>query len=121
MNDAKKRIDELVTLLNRYNYEYYVLDNPSVSDQEYDRLMQELQSIEMNHPEWITSDSPTQRVGGQVLDSFTKITHERMMLSLGNVFNEEELSVIRRARNNKSNSIPYSYIFSLSNTKSTLL
>lgn len=85
------RLNEIKQLLNEYNYQYYVLDNPSVSDQEYDRLMQELQSIEMKHPEWITADSPSQRVGGQVLDSFTKITHERMMLSLGNVFNEEEL------------------------------
>ena len=85
------RLNEIKELLNTYNYQYYVLDNPTVSDQEYDRLMQELQSIEFNHPEWITPDSPSQRVGGQVLDSFTKITHERMMLSLGNVFNEEEL------------------------------
>lgn len=85
------RLNEIKELLNTYNYQYYVLDNPTVSDQEYDRLMQELQSIELSHPEWITSDSPSQRVGGQVLDSFTKITHERMMLSLGNVFNEEEL------------------------------
>ncbi len=86
-----ERLNEIKKLLNEYNYQYYVLDNPTVTDQEYDRLMQELQDIEMKHPEWLTSDSPSQRVGGQVLDSFTKITHERMMLSLGNVFNEEEL------------------------------
>lgn len=86
-----ERLNEIKKLLNEYNYQYYVLDNPTVSDQEYDRLMQELQSIETKHPEWLTSDSPSQRVGGQVLDSFTKITHERMMLSLGNVFNEDEL------------------------------
>ena len=82
-----KRLNEIKELLNEYNYQYYVLDNPTVSDQEYDRLMQELQSIEAIHPEYITADSPTQRVGGQVLDSFNKITHQRMMLSLGNVFN----------------------------------
>lgn len=86
-----ERLNEIKALLNEYNYQYYVLDNPTVTDQEYDRLMQELQSIEMKHPEWITVDSPSQRVGGQVLDSFRKITHERMMLSLGNIFNEDEL------------------------------
>lgn len=86
-----ERLNEIKKLLNEYNYQYYVLDNPTVTDQEYDRLMQELQSIEFKHPEWVTADSPSQRVGGQVLDSFQKITHERMMLSLGNIFNEEEL------------------------------
>lgn len=86
-----ERLEEIKKLLNEYNYQYYVLDNPSVSDQEYDRLMQELQTIELSHPEWLTNDSPSQRVGGQVLDNFTKITHQRMMLSLGNCFNEDEL------------------------------
>lgn len=86
-----ERLNEIKKLLNEYNYQYYVLDNPTVSDQEYDRLMQELQSIEAKHPEWLTDDSPSQRVGGQVLDSFNKVTHQRMMLSLGNIFNEEEL------------------------------
>ncbi len=86
-----ERLNEIKKLLNEYNYQYYVLDNPTVSDQEYDRLMQELQSLELKHPEWITADSPSQRVGGEVLDSFQKITHERMMLSLGNIFNKDEL------------------------------
>lgn len=86
-----ERLNEIKKLLNEYNYQYYVLDNPTVTDQEYDRLMQELQNIELKHPEWVTADSPSQRVGGQVLDSFQKITHERMMLSLGNIFNEDEL------------------------------
>ncbi len=85
------RLNELKKLLNEFNYQYYVLDNPTVSDQEYDRYMQELIQIETKHPEMITSDSPTQRVGGEVLDGFVKITHQRPMLSLGNVFNEEEL------------------------------
>ncbi|MEG0367953.1 MAG: NAD-dependent DNA ligase LigA, partial [Coprobacillus sp.] len=86
-----ERLKDIKKLLNEYNYQYYVLDNPSVSDQEYDRLMQELQNIELSHPDWLTNDSPSQRVGGQVLDTFTKITHQRMMLSLGNCFNEDEL------------------------------
>ncbi|WP_028042205.1 NAD-dependent DNA ligase LigA [Candidatus Stoquefichus massiliensis] len=86
-----ERLQEIKKLLNEYNYQYYVLDNPTVTDQEYDRLMQELQGIEAKHPEWITVDSPSQRVGGQVLENFTKVTHQRMMLSLGNIFNEDEL------------------------------
>ncbi len=86
-----QRLNEIKKLLNEYNYQYYVLDNPTVSDQEYDRLMQELQSIELSHPEWITPDSPSQRVGGEVLDGFTKVEHQRMMLSLGNAFNDDDL------------------------------
>ena len=86
-----ERLEEIKKLLNEYNYQYYVLDNPTVSDQEYDRLMQELQSIENAHPEWLTSDSPSQRVGGEVLEGFRKIEHQRMMLSLGNGFNEDDL------------------------------
>lgn len=86
-----ERLNEIKQLLNEYNYQYYVLDNPSVSDQEYDRLMQELQSIELSHPEWITPDSPSQRVGGEVLEGFQKIEHQRMMLSLANAFNKEDL------------------------------
>ena len=89
--DLKKRVEEITALLERYNYEYYVLDNPSVSDAEYDRLMQELIMIENEHPELRSNLSPTQRVGGQVVDEFNKIKHQRMMLSLANAFNEDDL------------------------------
>ena len=89
--DLKQRVEELTALLERYNYEYYVLDNPSVSDFEYDRLMQELIAIENEHPELKSPLSPTQRVGGQVVDDFKKITHQRMMLSLANAFNEDDI------------------------------
>lgn len=88
---AKQRIDELINIINKLNYEYYTLDKPSVSDQEYDRYMQELIKLENEHPELKREDSPTVRVGGQVLDGFNKVTHEVPMLSLGNVFNEDEL------------------------------
>ena len=81
------RINELVELLNKYNYEYYALDNPSVSDAEYDRLMQELIVLEEKYPEYKRDDSPTQRVGGTVISEFNKVTHNVPMLSLGNVFN----------------------------------
>ena len=89
--DIKMRIDELVSLINKYNYEYYVLDKPSVSDQEYDRLMQELMSLEEKYPEYKVKFSPTERVGSVVLSSFKKVTHKIPMLSLGNVFNEDEV------------------------------
>lgn len=85
------RIKELRLLLERYNYEYHVLDNPSVSDQEYDRLLQELLLLEQAHPEIDSSTSPTKRIGGSVEEKFIKIPHKRLMLSLGNVFNEEEI------------------------------
>ena len=87
----KERAAEITALLEKYNYEYYVLDNPSVSDAEYDRLMQELIMLEKEHPELVSPLSPTQRVGGLVQDEFKKVTHQRMMLSLANAFNEDDL------------------------------
>ena len=87
----KERIDEIRTLLEKYNYEYYVLDNPSVSDAEYDRLMQELIMLEKEHPEYASPLSPSQRVGGLVQEEFAKVDHKRMMLSLANAFNEDDL------------------------------
>ena len=88
---AKDRIKEITELLEKYNYEYYVLDNPSVPDSEYDRLMQELIKLEKENPDLISPLSPTQRVGGQVQDEFKKIRHKRMMLSLANAFNDDDL------------------------------
>ncbi|SFH24701.1 DNA ligase (NAD+) [Priestia megaterium] len=88
---AKSRVQELRDLLNQYGYEYYVLDQPSVPDAEYDKLMNELIEIEESFPELKTADSPTQRIGGQVLDAFEKVQHRTSMLSLGNAFNEEDL------------------------------
>ena len=91
MKDPKERIEELRETLNRYNYEYYVLDLPSVSDAEYDRLMQELMMLEKEHPELDSPLSPSKRVGGQVVSEFKKIKHKRLMLSLANAFNEADL------------------------------
>lgn len=88
---AKSRVQELRDVLNQYGYEYYVLDQPSVPDAEYDKLMNELIEIEESFPELKTADSPTQRIGGQVLDAFEKVQHQTSMLSLGNAFNEEDL------------------------------
>ena len=91
MTAKKARADEIKSLLNRYSYEYYTLDKPSVSDAVYDSLMDELKSIESECPELITVDSPTQRVGNKLLDGFQKVKHERRMVSLNDVFNKSEV------------------------------
>ena len=89
--DAKERINELVSILNDANYNYYVLDNPTITDQEYDKYLRELINLEEKYPEYVLFDSPTKRVGGEVLDKFEKVHHKIPMLSLGNVFNEDEI------------------------------
>lgn len=90
MNE-ENRILFLRKELEKYSIEYYVYDNPSVSDQEYDRLMQELMALEEKHPEMYDANSPSQRIIGQVLEGFEKVRHDSQMLSLGNVFNYEEI------------------------------
>lgn len=90
MNE-ENRILFLRRELEKYSIEYYVYDNPSVSDQEYDRLMQELMALEEKHPEMYDANSPSQRIIGQVLEGFEKVRHDSQMLSLGNVFNYEEI------------------------------
>ena len=87
----KDRIDELVDIINKANYNYHVLDNPTITDQEYDSYYRELEILEEKYPEYVRDDSPTHRVGGKVLDSFEKIEHSIPMMSLGDVFNEEEI------------------------------
>ena len=87
-----ERIHQLKALIREHDYQYYVLDAPSVSDNEYDGLFRELQSLEASNPQLITSDSPTQRVGGAPLKSFGNITHRLPMLSLNNAFSEDELA-----------------------------
>ncbi|MEJ7246927.1 NAD-dependent DNA ligase LigA [Staphylococcus epidermidis] len=91
MQDVKKRVEKLHDLLNQYSYEYYVQDNPSVPDSEYDKLLRELIEIEEKYPEFKSTDSPTVRVGGEAQSSFEKVNHDTPMLSLGNAFNEEDL------------------------------
>jgi len=90
--EYKQRASELRDLINQYNYLYYVIDNPEVTDSEYDRLFHELKKLEEHYPDLLTADSPTQRVGGKALDKFNQITHIIPMLSLDNVFNTEELN-----------------------------
>ena len=98
----------LRTLLHRYNYEYYALDAPSVSDAEFDRLLRRLKEIEASHPELVTPDSPTQRVGGQPLAAFDKVTHAAPLLSLGNAFSAEELRAFdNRVRSAAGRAVEY--------------
>ncbi len=87
----KERYDELVSILNKANYEYHVLDNPTITDQEYDKYLRELIDLEIKHPEYVTPDSPTNKIGGEVIEGFNKVRHEIPMLSLSNVFNESEI------------------------------
>ena len=87
----EKRIQELTEIINKANHDYYVNDNPTITDQEYDRYMEELIRLEKAHPEFKKIDSPTQRVGSEVISSFNKVTHEIPMLSLGDIFNEDEI------------------------------
>ncbi len=89
--NIKNRVEELTNILNEANYNYYVLDNPTITDQEYDKYLKELISLEDKYPEYSYDDSPTKRVGGQVIDKFNKVVHKIPMLSLANVFNEDEI------------------------------
>ncbi|KGJ95805.1 NAD-dependent DNA ligase LigA [Thalassotalea sp. ND16A] len=87
---AKQQISELCQQLNEYNHQYYVLDNPTVPDAHYDRLMRQLKELEQAHPDLMPLDSPSQKVGGEALKSFSQVEHQMPMLSLDNVFSEEE-------------------------------
>ena len=91
IQESIERMNELIDILNDANYNYYVKDNPTITDQEFDKYLRELETIEKNHPDWKRNDSPTLHVGGEVIDSFKKIEHTIPMLSLGDVFSEEEI------------------------------
>lgn len=93
MNEIKLRIEELTNILNEANYNYYILDNPTISDQEFDKYLRELTELEMEYPDLKKSDSPTVRVGGTVIEGFEKVTHSIPMLSIGDVFNEDEITL----------------------------
>lgn len=104
----KKRYEELINILDQYSYDYYVIDNPTVEDAEYDQKMQELLKIEEAHPEWVTPESPSKRVGGEVLEGFTKVAHDTPMLSLANAFNRDDLADFdRRIRDKVGDDIAY--------------
>ena len=92
VNKAKQRIEELREIINHHNYRYYVLDSPEISDAEYDELMKELRQLEAEHPELVTPDSPTQRIGAPPVEAFGVVEHPQPLLSLTNAFSYEELA-----------------------------
>src|SRR5712671_1125951 len=92
MDDPARRAEELRTQLRDASYRYYVLDAPTLSDAEYDRLFRELEELEKAHPELSAPDSPTQRVGAAPSEKFAKVTHRHQMMSLANAMSDEELS-----------------------------
>jgi DNA ligase (NAD+) len=92
INKVKQRIEELREVINHHNYRYYVLDSPEISDAEYDELMKELRQLEAEHPELVTPDSPTQRVGAPPVEAFGVVEHPQPLLSLTNAFSYEELA-----------------------------
>ena len=92
MNQVAEQIADLREQLNHHNYRYYVLDDPQIPDAEYDRLMRQLQSLEQQYPQFLTADSPSQRVGGAALDAFEQVTHQIPMLSLDNAFSADEMA-----------------------------
>src|SRR6266849_2717260 len=94
--DVEQRIEGLRERVRYHEHLYYVLDNPEISDTEFDKLMQQLQQLEVEHPTLITPDSPTQRVGGKPREGFVKVPHSSPMLSLDNTYNEEELRAWER-------------------------
>ena len=96
LSDARKRAEELREEINHHAYRYYVLDEPEVSDYDYDRLVRELEAIEAEFPELITPDSPTVRVGGSPAELFAPVVHRAPMLSLDNAFSWEELEAWER-------------------------
>src|SRR3954465_774164 len=94
--DAARRIERLREEIRGHEHLYYVLDAPKISDADFDKLMQELKRLEAEHPELVTPDSPSQRVGGKPREGFVKVEHSRPMLSLDNAYNEEELRAWER-------------------------
>jgi DNA ligase (NAD+) len=91
LKDIEKKIEALREKIRHHEHLYYVLDNPELSDAEFDKLMQQLKNLESEHPSLVTPDSPTQRVGGKPREGFVKVPHSSPMLSLDNTYNEEEL------------------------------
>ena len=106
---AQKKIEKLREELRRHEHLYYVLDAPEISDAEYDALMNELKKLEAAHPDLVTPDSPTQRVGGKPAEGFKKAQHSRPMLSLDNAYSAEELADWDRRVHELAGSLPVEY------------
>jgi DNA ligase (NAD+) len=112
MESVKKKIEELSRRLDEHNYNYYVLSNPVISDYEFDQLLEELIKLEKAHPEYLSPNSPSQRVGGQITKEFKTVKHKYVMLSLGNTYSEEEL-IDFDERVKKVLHAPYEYVCEL--------
>jgi DNA ligase (NAD+) len=110
---ARARVIELRTLIDRANRQYYVLDNPEITDAEYDALFRELVELETEHPELVTPDSPTQRVGGPPSDAFAKVTHRTPMLSLANAFERDEVREFDKRVHRALGDVPAEYVTEL--------
>src|SRR5579883_1893521 len=113
MQDSAREIASLRDQLRRHEHLYYVLDSPEISDAEYDALMRRLQALEAQHPELITPDSPTQRVGGKPREGFVKVRHSSPMLSLDNALNETELRDFDRRVRELLGKTKYCYVAEL--------
>lgn len=107
MKEAKAQIDALKEELNRWNYQYYVLDAPVATDYDYDRKLRELEQLEAEHPELVTPDSPTQRVGGEAISAFAEVTHEVPLLSLQDVFDGGELTAFDQRVRESAETVRY--------------
>src|SRR3954454_18035201 len=110
---AGSEVDELRSLIRHHEHQYYVLDNPEVSDAEYDALMRRLQSLEAENPSLLTPDSPTQRVGGKPREGFQKVAHSSAMLSLDNALDPEELRAFDARVRELLGGEPYRYVAEL--------
>src|ERR1035438_3828878 len=110
MKDTAHEITQLRDELRRHEHLYYVLDQPEITDAEYDVLMRRLQKLEAAHPDLVTPDSPTQRVGGKAREGFVKVPHSSPMLSLDNALNEEELREFDRRVRDLLRGAKYEYV-----------
>ena len=108
--EAKKRIEKLRAAIEYHNYLYYVLDAPEISDAEYDALMKELQELEAAYPQFVTADSPTQRVGGAPAEAFQTVAHPMPLLSLNNAYNTDELMEFDRRVKKQAPAEPLTYV-----------
>src|SRR5579863_10157381 len=110
---VEEEIDDLREKLHHHEYLYHVLDQPEISDAEYDRMMRRLKELEAAHPDLVTPDSPTQRVGGKAREGFVKVRHSSPLLSLDNALNEDEMRAFDQRVRDLLNGQPYEYVVEL--------
>src|SRR5579885_3108222 len=111
--DIEKKVESLRDKIRHHEYQYFVLDSPEISDQDFDKLMRQLRELEAEHPELLTPDSPTQRVGGKPREGFVKVRHSSPMLSLDNALGPEEPRDFDRRVKGLLKAEPYAYVAEL--------